>query len=64
MCKQTNLQGEQGEVSRHSNRDRLRAAANRDGSVIANTSGEWGEGGELVAFSDLRFSRVIGEVRL
>ncbi len=41
-------------------------ATDRDGggsaSVSGKDKGEWGEGGELVAFSDLKFSRVIGEV--
>ncbi|BDA45207.1 probable serine/threonine-protein kinase SIS8 at C-terminar half [Coccomyxa sp. Obi] len=41
------------------------AAAERDGGGSASVSGkhkgEWGEGPELVAYSDLKFSRVIGE---
>ena len=42
-------------------------AAERNGGGSASISGkekaEWGEGGELVSFADLKFSRVIGEVR-
>jgi hypothetical protein len=46
---------------------RSNVAAERDGGGSASISGkekaEWGEGGELVSFADLKFSRVIGEVR-
>ena len=38
--------------------------AQAEGAAVAGVAGgrEWCEGGELVAVSDLKFSRVIGEV--